>query len=271
MRRRAFLILVLVPFTLGACGSGGGGVDAGPQVASTDHCSYTPVPATAGAGGTVQAGPLTAGTAENLLVQPIGVAMGGYTARADFLGSTGQVDLRDTELPGGFNPSLGVETYPRVKALVLSAGGENLVLLKVDAIFSDDSLTADVAAALGPDYAGKVIFATSHSHSAPEQYSDDTKLAVGGGVIRGVVRQRLFETLVVTAEQAIAAREPARIGVLEETGFDPGDVITRDRRGENDSLPGGTRKDDVLSLIRVDALDGSPLAIVTIFGVHGTI
>ncbi len=268
-RARTTIIRALLIFLTACTSAPTHTPDGGPP--SIAHCSFAPLPATAGAGGTVTAGALEAGTAENLLVLPVGVAMGGYTARADFLGSAGEVDLRRTELPGKFNPSLGVETYPRVKALALSAGGENVVFVKADLIFSDDSLTADVAAALGPEYAGKVIFATSHSHSAPEQFSDDSKLAVGGGVLRNVVRERLLATLVMTAEQAVARLAPARIGILVETGFDPTDVVTRDRRGENDALAGGSRKDDVLTLIRVDAAGGAPLAIVPIFGVHGTI
>lgn len=256
---------------LTACGGGGGGgADAGPQVASTDHCSYTALPPTAGAGGNVTAGAIEAGAAERLLVLPVGVAMGGYTARADFLGSVGEVDLRDTELPGRFNPSLGVETYPRVKALAISAGGENVVLVKADLIFSDDTLTADVATALGPAYAGKVLFATSHSHSAPMQFSADSKLAVGGGELRDVVRQRLLETLIATAQDAIDGMQPARIGVVLQPGFDPDDKVTRDRRGENNSLP-GDHKDDRLAVMTVDDAGGTPLAVVAVFGMHGTV
>src|SRR6185503_4938296 len=52
---------------------------------------------------------------------------------------------------------------------------------------------------------------------------------------------------------------------------DPDDQISRDRRGDNDDLMGGPRKDDNLYLLRVDDLDGAPIAAVPIFGIHGTI
>ena len=146
-----------------------------------------------------------------------------------------------------------------------------MVLIKADLIFADDALTADVTARLGPDYAGKVVFATTHSHATPMQFSADPKLAVGGGVLRRQVREPLLDQLVAVAEAALEARRPARIGVLLEREFDLDDAVTRDRRGENDELAGGSRDDDWLALIRVDGQDGAPIAVVPIFGMHGTV
>jgi hypothetical protein len=157
---------------------------------STAHCSYEPLPPTAGAGGTVEAGALQAGAAEAVLRLPVTVAQGGYSDRAGFLGNAGRIDERVSELPGEFNPSIGVELAPRVKALALATPGDTVVIVKSDLIFSDDSLTADIADRLGPQYAGKVIYATTHSHSAPMQFSDDEKLAVGGGISSSTSRRR---------------------------------------------------------------------------------
>src|SRR5690348_16110823 len=100
----------------------GGGDDDGPPPdhgVSTDHCNYLPLPSTAGAGGTVTAGQLMAGAAERVLHIPVGTALGGYTARANFLSSAGTVDSRKVTLSGSFNPSIGVTAAPRVKALAL--------------------------------------------------------------------------------------------------------------------------------------------------------
>jgi len=270
--------------TVLACGGGGddsgGGTGqsdasspdaASPPPASVAHCEFVPLPPTAGAGGVVEAGPLSAGAAEARLVLPISVALGGYTARAGIAGDAGRVDARVAELSGEFNPSIGVESAPRVKALALTTPGDTVVLVKADIIFSDDTLTADLADRLGPAYAGKVVFATTHSHAAPMQFSADGKLAVGGGVLRRQVREPLLDQLVEVAQAALDARRPARLGVLLERGFDPGDEVTRDRRGENDPLAGGSRDDDWLALIRVDGQDGLPIAVVPIFGMHGTV
>ncbi len=174
-------------------------------------------------------------------------------------------------MPGAFTPSIGVESFPRVKALALSTPGDTVVIIKADLIFADDTLTADVSARLGAEYAGKVVFATTHSHATPMQFSADPKLAVGGGVLRRQVREPLLDQLVAVAQAALEARRPARVGVLLERGFDPDDAVTRDRRAENDELAGGSRDDDWLALVRVDGADGAPIAVVPIFGMHGTV
>ena len=290
VRTRAIAIVFLIAAAACGCGDdrhgggggddddGGGGSEApdagspdAPPPASIAHCDYVPVPGTAGAGGAVEAGPLTSGAAEAPLVLPVSTALGGYTSRATFAGNEGAVDDRDTDLSGAFTGSIGVESFPRVVALALTTPGDTVVIIKADLIFSDDTLTADIADRLGPAFAGKVIFATTHTHAAPMQYSADQKLAVGGGVLRRQVRDPLLDQLVAVAQAALDARRPARIGILLESGFDPDDAVTRDRRGENDELAGGSRDDDWLAMIRVDGQDGAPIAALPIFGMHGTV
>jgi len=73
------------------------------------------------------------------------------------------------------------------------------------------------------------------------------------------------------ARAALAARRPAKIGVSVDSDFDPDDQITRDRRGENDDLMGGPRKDDRMFLVRIDGTDDQPIAVVPIYGIHGTL
>jgi hypothetical protein len=77
------------------------------------------VPGTAGAGGAVEAGPLSAGAAEAPLVLPVSTALGGYTSRATFAGNQRAVDDRDADLSGARAPSIGVESFPRVAAPAL--------------------------------------------------------------------------------------------------------------------------------------------------------
>jgi neutral ceramidase len=246
--------------------------DAGPAPLSTAHCTYAPLPATARAGGTVTAGPLEAGAADIPLGLPVSSALGGNTSRVRAIENQSKVDGRSNAMSGGFNPSVGVETTPRIKALALSAGGETVVILRTDTIFSDDSITHDVADRLGPEYAGKVLWASTHSHTGPEQYHGDEKLQVGGGIIRRRSRDVLTDRLVMAAQAALAAREPARLGIAVTTDFDPENRVSYDRRPENDDLFGGAaKKDSFLAVIRVDRADGTPLAIVPIFGNHSAI
>jgi neutral ceramidase len=247
-------------------------LDTGPPVpASTAHCTYEPTPATARAGGTVAPGAVRAGAAEAPLDMPVGSALGAYTARAKFEGSVGVVDARVAEISGQFNPSVGIETRPMARALALTAGDETVVIVKADLGAAEDQVTADVARALGPEFAGKVLFATSHSHSSFGHYVGNTALGVGFGRFRGLSYQRVVDGLVAVARQALEARVPARVGVAHDGGFDPEDRVSRDRRVENDALAGGPRKDHDLYVVRVDAMDGRPIAVLPVFGVHGTV
>ncbi|MEZ4365445.1 MAG: neutral/alkaline non-lysosomal ceramidase N-terminal domain-containing protein [Kofleriaceae bacterium] len=261
--------------TLAACG---GGDDAPPvpdapptPMVSTDHCDYVDVAPTAGAGGTVSAGTLTAGAAEAILEVPVGTALGGYTARAGFGGDAGTVDDRRVKLTGAFNASVGVTNAPRVKAVALTAGDETVVILKLDVVFVYEGLLFDLEERLGAAYHGKVIIASSHSHSGWAQFTGHAALKLGAGELRDVVYQRFLDQLESTAQAALAARRPAKLGVHVDTTFDPDDVITRDRRDDNDDLMGGSRKDDQLVMIRIDGVDDAPIAIVPIYGVHGTL
>ncbi len=268
---RALAPLVLA--VVAACGDDGGTtppIDAGPTI-TTAHCSFEPVAANAGAGTSAAAAPLMAGAAEAPLDVPVGTALGGYTARGAFLGMADKVDNREVPLAGGFFPSVGVHTRPMAKALALRAGGETVVWIKVDAIFAYEGFVFDLEQRLGPAYRGKILLSTSHSHAAWAQYTAHSPLKVGASERRKLVGDRWLAGCEAAARAAIADLRPAKLGVATDTNFDPADAVTRERRGENDVLPGGNRKDDRLHLIRVDATNGDPIAIVPIFGMHGTL
>lgn len=272
---------LLVGALVGCDGDGDGMVDAGPaedagpvEPFPIDHCAYEEVPATAGAGGTVTAGELSAGTAESFIDVPLGTSVGSYTSRAEGFGSDGIIpapDQRSTQLAGTFAPSVGIETIPRIRALALSAGGETVVILKVDLSLSYQGFVHDVEATLGPEYSGKVIIAASHSHSSFGNYTGHTAMFVGFGEMRDSVYQAMVAQFAATAQQAIDALEPAQIGITLDDDFDPMDRVNRDRRPENDELAGGRQDDNQLFLIRVDTAAGEPMAMLPVFGMHGTI
>ena len=258
-----------------ACGGDdddGGDADAGYPEVTLDHCEFAPLPATGGAGGTVQAGPLMAGAAEAPLDVPVSTALGSYTSRAGFLGTAGKVDLRQTEINGSFNPSIGVETRSMVKALALSAGGETLLIIKVDLEFPYEGHTYELEQRLGPEFAGKILITVSHSHSMWGQYSGHAGIGgVGAGQVQKLVYDRFLDTYEDVARAALAARRPAKIGFALDDAFDPEDRINRDRRGENDEMSGGKRDDNMFFMIRVDGTDDVPIAALPIFGMHGTL
>ena len=259
---------LLAATVLVACG-GDDGTPLPPDL--TKHCDYDAVAPNADVGTIVTVAPLQAGAAETPIDVPVGTALGGYTARAGFLGSAGVVDNRDTLISGGFHASVGVETRPMAKALALKAGVETVIWIKLDAIFVYEGMLFDLERRLGGEYRGKILLATSHSHSAWAQFTGHSPLKVGAGDFRQLVYDRMLDAAVKAAQDALAALRPAKLGVFTDTNFDPADDITRDRRGDNDQLPGGNRKDDRLHLIRVDGMDGAPIAVVPIYGVHGTL
>src|SRR5882672_2264746 len=137
MRALRFVIVV----ALAACGGNGNSTpDAG---VTTERCNYVPLAPTGHAGGTVVAAPLQAGAADRVLGIPIGTALGGYTARAGFLGSAGVVDTRKVKIVGTFNPSIGVTAAPRVKGIALTSGGETALIIKVDIIYIYEGMVYD--------------------------------------------------------------------------------------------------------------------------------
>ena len=199
--------MLLCTAALAACGD-----DAPSNGVTTDQCEYVAVPATAHAGGTVTAQPLQAGAADKVLDIPVGTALGGYTARAGFLGSAGVVDARKVKISGSFNPSIGVTSAPRVKAVALTAGEETVVILHMDAIFVYEGMVYDLEQRLGAEYTGKVIIAASHSHSAWAQFTGHAPLKLGSGELRQLVYDRFLGTFEAAARDALAARRPAKIG-----------------------------------------------------------
>jgi neutral ceramidase len=157
------------------------------------------------------------------------------------------------------------------KAVALSAGGETVVLVKLDLGLVYEGMLFDLEARLGPEMSGKVLITASHSHSAWGQQTGNPIYMVGLGEIRDRVYQGYLDQVEAVARAAIDGMVPARLGYFVDTNFDPDDLITRDRRGENNELMGGPRKDNQLSMLRIDGVDDTPIAAIPVYGVHGTI
>ncbi len=254
--------------------------DGGTLPARTDHCDYQPMQPTARAGGTVAAGALSAGAAERPVSIPVGATLGAYTSRSSGFGSEGFVDQRRPLIAGSFAGSVGIETWPRVRAVALTtgpydasspAGEETIIIMQADLGVAYQGHLHALEERLGPEFRGKILWGVSHSHSSFANFTGNSALQVGFGAFRETAFDALLGDLEATARAALAAREPARIGFAHDGAFDAADRVTRDRRGENDDLSGGMRRDDHdLYVIRVDAADGRPLAVLPVFGMHGT-
>lgn len=242
--------------------------DVPPRPASVAHCMFEPVPPTARAGTMVSEGSLRAGVGESVVELPVGTVQGGYQGRSS---RTNAVDVRDVPSADVFMPSVGIETRPKARALALTAGDETVIFVKLDAPFFYESVVSDVERALGAEFNGKVIVTTSHSHGAMAQFSPSPVLSLGFGRFQTRMYRRVVDAITTAARAALAGRVDARVGFAHNGMFDPMDQVNRDRRPENDMLMGGRRKDRDLFVLRVDGRDGAPLALVNVFGIHGTV
>ncbi len=230
--------------------------------------------------GTITPGAPLVGMSEGVLDYPVGSAMGGYTGRCTCFGGDGEIDDRRTAYTNRFNPSVGIQTRPRVVAMWLHNGQEDLVLIKVDAIYVYDGFITELerrlSAATGKDLDGRVVLAANHSHSAPASWSKGLTWYLGGDAYNEEIFQRVAASMEAQALAAHAALAPAAIGMAQATDWDGEDRVYSDRRPENDTLaffdgiPAGTYKDPYLTLLRVDHADGRPMGFWFAFGIHGT-
>ncbi|HVM96807.1 MAG TPA: neutral/alkaline non-lysosomal ceramidase N-terminal domain-containing protein, partial [Candidatus Acidoferrales bacterium] len=254
---RHLLLVAVLPFLLIACGDDG----------------ENPV--------TPSSAAPRAGMAEAYVDYPVGTPLGGYTARCKCFGNQGKTDGRRTAYSDQFNPSVGVQTQPKMVALWLETGGQDLVLVKTDAIYTFegmvDTLTDRLSAATGRDLSGKVVIASSHSHSAPANFDKGLTWYLGGDKFNREVFERVLKSMTDVALDAWHKREPAAIGIGQLKNWDPNDRVYHDRRGENDQtkffddIPVGPYKDPYLTVLRVDTAAGKPLGMFFAFAIHGTV
>ena len=228
----------------------------------------------------VTAGAPMAGAAEGHLELPVGTPLSGYSSRCGYLGGASAQDDRDSHYTTAFAESTGVQTLPAIKAIWLENGDDHLVLMRFDAIYSYDELVAEVARQLeeatGESLLGKVVISTNHTHAAWANFSDQTHFYLGGDRYNEENFQRTAQQLADVALEAYANRTDAAIGSQWLQDWDPNDEVYRDRRGENDDLAvwddveAGYGKDPYLHILRIDSLDGDPIAFTYTFGIHGT-
>ena len=229
----------------------------------------------------VTPGAPVAGAAEATLDLPLGTPLAAFTARARLLTGVSRPDGRSSPFTQGFVPSAGVQTRPTVKTIWIHNGDHDLVLVKADLAYMADHVVADVeqalTSALGRDLTGQVVLATSHSHQSYGAWNAHRAYFLGGDRHHPEVDRRLVDTIVRTALAAWALREPVALGASWTRDWDPDDRVYRDRRGDNAQVviegwtdtAAHTGKDPWLHVLRVDTLDGEPLAVAFTFGIHG--
>jgi len=253
---------------------------------------------------------LYAGVAVGDLDLPVGVPQSGYAARyaeiplLSLVLGGGGIQLPDDRVSPyaeGFFPSIGMLTRPNAKCLALElrrgATRDRILFCRVELAFVTDILRRRVLEILGEltgrDLGDSLLLSATHTHSVGARYwrlpyfSD-----LGSDTFHPEIFERLAWSIARTVNAALGSLEPARMGAGIWNGFDPRDELFRDRRFENhdldlldnrhpwqvdaegillpDGQADGKVKDDQLSVIRVDRLQGDPMALLFHFPVHCT-
>ncbi len=230
-------------------------------------------------------GPLTAGAAQRPLDEPVGLSTAGYT-QDPYLSGPFPADEPGSPFSDIFPATRGVETAPMVKVVAFDNGRGRLVLARLDAVFVTAVLTERVLqlvreAGLG-DLSGKLILDATHTHAAGARFSRESilasalltepplaqhALAHGADTFSQEVTDRLARSIAAAIGDALANLRPARLGVA--AGEDQ--LSAHDRRCENDWITGGSDQQTRLTAVRVEGLDGAPIAALFHYAMHGTI
>jgi hypothetical protein len=255
-------------------------------------------------------GVLYAGAAEGNLDVSVGTSMAGYTGRlqdvaALRLFSGGLIIVPPDDRVSPFAdlgyPSIGVHTMPTAKAVTLVVKGNPesyLIFCRLEIANTTDVLRRRierlVSARLGFDVTDRLIVSATHTHGGPGRiwplpYFGD----FGFDTYDPTITERLAASAADVIVRSARSVRPAKIGMNVFHGLDPEDLIYRDRRASSDDgdlltnddpftvdadgqlvpdgKPDGPRKDDRLTLVRVEGTDGIPIAVLFSFPCHGTV
>jgi len=206
---------------------------------------------------------LTAGVGRANITPPVGLQSEGYILRVE--------------------PLMGIESQLYATALVLADERAKVAILDCDIIGlsldTADVLRDRIAAAIGTERS-HVLLAWSHTHNGPKMrmtgmagarsaHQLEANLSPEAMALHDAYAANFANLVVSAAVQADAARRPARAGAGRGTA--PVAVQRRER------LPDGTiilgqdpagPTDHEVGVVRVDSLDGAPIAALVNYAAH---
>ena len=173
--------------------------------------------------------------------------------------------------------SIGVTSELFAKALVLDDGRTKAALVAVDVILLGKKVVAETRERIEQTTgipASNVMFAASHTHSSPMSLTREPLCATGGYAPDQSYVDQLVAKMAGAVAEANSRLVEVRIGVGE--GCAPFNI---NRWVPTPDGPTGAKwapnpdgpTDETLSVLRVDRMDGSPLAVVVNFAAHASV
>ncbi len=231
-------------------------------------------------------GPLEASAVIRVLDLPVGHATAG-NMQSEALGGVHPLDDPGSAFAEAFPATRGLESTPTARVVLLDNGQTQLVIVRLDMIFTTWELTERVLnlaeERLGLDLRGKLLLNATHTHSAGcrlSQQSLEANLvrtrppperhawAHGGDTYSEESMRRVSGNIIDALEEAHATLRPSAIGY----GFGENTTAARDRRCENDYLYGEGDHDTRVTVIRLDEVaTGDPIAVLFQYPMHGTV
>lgn len=213
-------------------------------------------------------GAYRAGAAAVDMTPPTGVPLAGYGGgdrRRRF------PDLNPFNDSTWLQPNTGVHDPIMAKALIVANGSTSVAILTLDAIATDARVVEEVhrkAAARGVTVPlENLMVASSHTHSGPGCMSKRLfwQLTAADMYVDRVF-QRATDQMAEALVRAHQALGPAVVGFGRELLTS----VTSNRRAGDSPDLNGDSIDPELLVVRVDRPDGTPVATVWNFAIHGT-